>query len=154
MSFDLKLPGPGVAIIDPSLQDIRIEIPRGLRTPLHANRRLLPRFAAAVVDAVKASLEHPDTKMRSDVTAREVRRRTELCYEALYILYWEEKVSLIQALDILENVLIDTLRMDYGTGMVTDGRGRTPQARRWGLKGRDEVCEADLTSSALEVEDA
>lgn len=136
-----------IPIINPTLIDIQIEIPQMLWAPLVANTHLIPRFYGAIQGAVQASFNHPDTKMRGDITQQEIKDRVNLCYEAIKIMYYEEKISLIQALDILSGVLIDTLRAAYNTGAMTDGRGCTDQARRWGLAGHEEVCEVDDSSN-------
>lgn len=146
------LPGPSVPLINPDLLDIKISIPSALRAVFAANRRHIPKFGKAVVEAVKSSLEHSDTALRS-LTSREVKRRVELCYEAFRIMHLEEKISLLQAFDILPAVLLDTLRMGYGVGDVTDGRGAGPQGRRWGVPGNEEVCEANLRSDVTEDDD-
>jgi len=151
------LAGSNIPLINPELLDIEITVPAALRQPLSANRHLMPRFAKSVVAAVQQSLEHPDTKMRGAVTQREVKGRMELAYEAIRIMYYDEKVSLIQAFDILSDVLIDAIRMGQGSGDVTDGRGQTAQARRWGVRNSEERCVTDAGSNLnvdTETEDA
>lgn len=100
-----------VPIVDPALLNIQIEVPPALRPVLAANRHLMPKFAAAVTRTVQASFEHPDTQLRGDIRAAEVRQRVHFCYEALRQMYYEEKMSLLHALDVLPKVLIDALRM-------------------------------------------
>lgn len=132
-------------LIDPSLLEIPIEIPHAFRPTLAANRHILPKFGAAVVKAIKDSFEHPDTRMR-EPTRQSVKDRVELAYEALRVMYFEEKVSLTQSLDILSGTLIDTLRAGVTIGMLTDGRGKGPQSKRWGIANSAATSEVDDAS--------
>lgn len=140
-----KLTLLNVPLITPDLLEFNLEIPAPLRPILDANRHLIKRFHAAVLNAVKESLEHPDTRMRK-VTQREVLSRAKLCYAAVHILYFEEKVSLIQSMDLLSGVLIDTLRNGYTAGELTDGRGQTDQRHRWGVAGSQSEVVADMAT--------
>jgi hypothetical protein len=121
--------GASAALIDPSLLDMEISIPAKLRPTLEANRHLIGRVVSALQQAIQASFSHPDTRMRN-ITQQEVKSRVNLCYEALEVMYFEEKLSLIRCCDMLPTVLVDTLRMQYGVGDVTDGV--TPD--RWGAE--------------------
>ena len=103
------------AIVDPSLLNIEVEVPPALRPVLAANRHLMPKFAMGVTRSVQASFEHPDTRLRGEIRQSEVRQRVHFCYEALRQMYYEEKLSLLHALDILPQVLVDALRMGQGS---------------------------------------
>jgi len=139
----------GVPLINSALHDISVNIPHELRPVFAENKHLLPRFAKAVVHAVQASFVHPDTQMRQ-ITQSEVRARVQLAYRAVIEGYFDEKLGMIQLLDILPDVLIDSMRMGMGAGEITDGRGQSDQARRWGVAGVEETFEVERSELASE----
>ena len=121
-----------VPLIDTALMNIEVEVPLVLRPVFAANRHLLPRFARVVSEAVQKSFEHPDTRLKGEIRREEVKLRVNLCYEALRQMYYEEKISIIHALDILPQTIIDALRMGAKEpGDLIDGRG----GNRWGVPG-------------------
>lgn len=107
-------------LLNPQLQGLEIAVPPELQETLQVNRHLMPKFVTAIQKAVQDSFEHPDTRMRGDVRADEVKLRVNLCYEAVRQMYFEEQISLIHALDILPEVIIDAIRMgNEQTGVAT-----------------------------------
>lgn len=147
-STDLTQPFTVPLIGSDTVPDVETEVPAVLREVLDANHHLKSYFAAAVSNALKQSLEHPDTKMRT-LTVNEIRRRAALAYEAMIAMYFEEKMALIRACDMLPAVLLDALRMDYGAGDITDGKG---ERKRWGVQGSEQVCEADMGTDVTEAD--
>jgi hypothetical protein len=116
-------------------------VPMALQLPLQANPHLVPRFFRAVMSAVMGSFEHKDTAMRK-VTEREVKRRWELCSSAVVMMYYEYKVGLLHALDVLPGVLRDTLLQESDSLKQMEGPGQ----RRWKPSGGEtETMEADLS---------
>jgi hypothetical protein len=133
-----------IPLINPQLLDIEIVVPEQLRPTMRANRHLIPKFTQQITAALQMSFSHPDTRMRNP-TRREVQRRVQLCYEAVLACYFDEKVSLIQTLDILPSVLLDTLRMELGVGDATDGRGSSGNAHRYGVEHTEALSVADMS---------
>jgi hypothetical protein len=121
-------------------EKLPMTIPASLQLPLQANPHLLPRFFQSIQRAVSKSFEDKDTKMRR-VTTREVKRRWELCTCAITMMYYDNKVTLIHAFDILSGVLRDTLLMESGALQRVKGPGQ----RRWTSMERvPEIMEVDM----------
>jgi hypothetical protein len=139
-----------VPLLDSILQGMELAAPPSLHPTLEANSHLTQRFWETIVASVKSSFEHPETAVRH-LTHNEVKHRFALCFETIRVAYFEEKVSLIQCLDILPATLFDLLRAGVNIGDLTDGRGQTDNARRWGVPGMDQAVEVDR--AALTTED-
>jgi len=116
------LDGPTIPLIDPSLLDVEIVVPPQLVEVLQFNRRLIPKYVPAIREAVQQSFNHVDTRMKGEVTRREVQLRVNMCQEALKMMYYEEKMLLTQAFDILPGVLIDAIRAGMGVDLVAETR--------------------------------
>lgn len=125
------------AIIDPNLVNIEVVVPDVLKPVLESNRHLIPKFHAAIGNAVRTSFEHPDTRVRGDISRSEVQLRVGMCVQAVVMMYFEEKLSLIHCFDILTNVLIDAIRAGY----AADAEETGADPRRWGTPAPMEVVE-------------
>ena len=130
-----------VPIIDPSLLNININVPKELQETFAANKHMLPKFARVMQTTIQKSFEHSDTRLRGDIRQEEVKLRVALCYEALRQMYFEEKMSLNHSLDILEGVVIDALRMGAAepSSIVSPRSGN-----RWGVAAPDIQMEANF----------
>jgi hypothetical protein len=101
-----------IPLIDANTTRIEIEIPKALREPLGANKHLIPRFIQAVMGAVQTSFNHPDTRLKGEVRDSEIKLRTNMCYEIIRQMYYDNNLSIIRSLDMLEQVLIDSISMN------------------------------------------
>lgn len=125
-----------VPLIDPNMLSMEFVIPNALRPSFAANKHLIPRFAKQLQEALQQSFEHPDTRLKGDVTQHEVKLRINLCYEAMIAMHLDEKLSLIQSLDILPGVVIDALRMGIANANhLVDGKGQ--DKKRWSVSAQE-----------------
>ena len=116
------LDGPTIPLIDPSLLDVEIIVPSQLVEVLQFNRKLIPKYVPAIREAVQQSFNHAETRLKGEVTRREVQLRVNMCQEALKMMYYEEKMLLTQAFDILPGVLIDAIRAGMGVDIIAETR--------------------------------
>lgn len=126
-----------VPLLNAGPQGLAINVPPVLQDTLEINRHLMPKFVTQIQKAVQGSLEHPDTRLRGDVRESEIKLRVNLCYEAIRQMYFEEKLSLIHALDILPDVIIDAIRMGDGhPGEEVAG----PDGNRWSVPDEERAA--------------
>ena len=135
-----------VPLIDPNMLAMEFIVPDALKPSFSANRHLIPRFAEQVQKALQQSFEHPDTRLKGDITQHEVKLRINLCYEAMIAMHMDEKLSLIQSLDILPGVIIDALRMGIANANhLVDGKGH--EKKRWSAPAK----ETDVVPTGIDL---
>ena len=88
------------------------DISNKLKQVLEANPHLQNAFSSSVAKAVEFSLSHQDTKPRTP-TQQILNERMSISMQAIEIMYFDEKMSLTQSLDILPQVLVDTIKMGF-----------------------------------------
>ena len=135
-----------VPLINPGMPELEVTVPKEMQEVLEVNPHLQAKYVTSIANAVMQTLEHPETKMR-ELRYDEVKWRVELANEAIRVMYFEEKLSLIHCLDKVGVVLLDTLRGGYASGDVTDGRGSGANARVYGVEEKQPVImtEGDIS---------
>jgi len=98
-----------------------IEVPRGLHDAMSTNHALASTLIPVVTAAVKRSLERPETRMRV-LTGGELKRRAQICLQAIEVMYCEQQLSLHQCYHVIEKVLADALLMGQSLEDRADGQ--------------------------------
>jgi len=109
MSNNLIIPvGPQAATRREEFRLPEIEIPKPLQEDFAANPHLEPVFYQTVAKALNISLNSDETRLRT-VTAEALKERIEICYRTVVTLRYDLKYSLRKCLDLLPQMLVESL---------------------------------------------
>jgi len=85
-----------------------VQIPRGLQLAMDCNPKLKASLLPQVLEAVRLSFADPQTAMRV-MTSGEIKRRAQICLDAISIMYCEQSLTIHQCYACLNAVLSSTL---------------------------------------------
>ena len=85
-----------------------LQVPPALKTDLEVNPHLLPKFYAAVGEAVTRSLQDPRTRILV-MCESAIKERVELCADVMVTMRRDMKMALHKIFDILPAVFLDSL---------------------------------------------
>lgn len=96
---------------------------------LKCNLKVFPRYLKGVVEAVQATLSHPDTKPLF-LTEQIVQERIALAHKLLLVMRQDGLFALRRCIDHLESRMIEVLRRDAKTeDVVEEVAGRSTWTR-------------------------
>lgn len=134
-----------------------ITIPPDIEEVLLANESqggadsLREQFVSAIIGAVQASLNHPETKVRL-LTEWEIKRRTDLCMAIFREAYHDMQMSAIHINDILADALMQAMLMDQDAVAHIEG---TQRQKAWRARASilDDDPDYEEPESIDELED-
>jgi len=86
-----------------------VEEPRALKAALATNPHLREQLGPMILEAVRLSFSDPETSMHV-LTAGELKRRAQICLDAITIMYCEQNLTLHQCYACIGIVLLSTLK--------------------------------------------